>query len=82
VSAASGEGIPALVDRIETEFARRLVEVELLLPYEEGGRLAELHELAGDLTREDTADGVRVLARLPPNVATRYAPFTLAHKPA
>jgi GTP-binding protein HflX len=82
VSAASGEGIPALVDRIETEFARRLVEVELLLPYEEGGRLAELHELAGDLTREDTADGVRVLARLPPNVATRYAPYTLAHQPA
>ena len=35
------------------------------MPYDEGGRLAELHELAGDLEREDTPDGVRVLVRLP-----------------
>jgi GTP-binding protein HflX len=77
VSAVSGEGIPALIDRIAVEFARRLSDVELLLPYEEGGRLAELHELAGDLEREDTPDGVRVSARLPASVAARYAPFAL-----
>jgi GTP-binding protein HflX len=82
VSAVTGEGIPELVERIETEFARRLAEVELLVPYGEGGRLAELHELAGDLEREDTPDGVRVLARLPASIAARYAPFALTHKPA
>ena len=59
------------------EFARRLFEVELLVPYEEGGRLAELHELAGDLEREDTPEGVRVWARLPPGIAARYAPYVL-----
>ena len=79
VSAISGEGIPALIERIEVEFARRLSEVELLVPYEEGGRLAELHEIAGDLEREDTPEGVRVLARLPPGIAARYAPFALSH---
>jgi GTP-binding protein HflX len=78
VSAASGEGIPALIDRIEIEFARRLSEVELLVPYDEGGRLAELHELAGDLEREDTPDGVRIWARLPPGIAARYAPYALS----
>jgi GTP-binding protein HflX len=78
VSAESGEGIPGLVDRIEAEFARRLSEVELLLPYDEGGRLAELHALAGDLEREDTPDGVRVLVRLPASIAARYAPFVLS----
>jgi GTP-binding protein HflX len=78
VSAASGEGIPALIDRIEVEFSRRLSEVELLVPYDEGGRLAELHALAGDLEREDTPDGVRVSARLPASVAARYAPFALS----
>ncbi|MGZ4193835.1 MAG: GTPase HflX [Solirubrobacteraceae bacterium] len=77
VSAVSGEGIPALIDRIAVEFARRLSDVELLVPYEEGGRLAELHELAGDLEREDTPEGVRVSARLPASVAARYAPFAL-----
>ncbi|HEY5188666.1 MAG TPA: GTPase HflX [Solirubrobacteraceae bacterium] len=81
VSAVTGDGIPALIERIETEFSRRLSEVDLLVPYEEGGRLAELHELAGDLEREDTADGVLVHARLPAGVAARYAPFALTHKP-
>ncbi|MFZ1995816.1 MAG: GTPase HflX [Solirubrobacteraceae bacterium] len=78
ISAATGEGISALIERIQVEFARRLLDVELLVPYEEGGRLAELHELAGDLEREDTADGVRVSARLPASVAARYAPFALS----
>ncbi len=82
VSASSGEGITALVERIETEFARRLAEVELLVPYREGSRLAELHELAGDLQREDTPDGVRVLVRLPASIAARYEPFALSHRPA
>jgi GTP-binding protein HflX len=81
VSAVTGEGIPGLIETIEAEFERRLSEVELLMPYEEGGRLAELHELAGDLEREDTPDGVRVLVRLPAGVAARYAPFALTHKP-
>jgi GTPase len=82
VSAEDGEGIEMLIDRIEAEFARRLSEVELLVPYNEGGRLAELHELAGDLQREDTPDGVRVLARLPAGIAARFAPYALSHKPA
>jgi GTPase len=82
VSAVGGEGVAALIERIESEFERRLAEIELLMPYDEGRRLAELHELAGDLEREDTPDGVRVLARLPAGVAARYAPFALPHKPA
>jgi GTP-binding protein HflX len=73
----------AKADRIDAErraeLAHRLSEVELLVPYEEGGRLAELHEIAGDLEREDTPEGVRVLARLPPGIAARYAPFALSH---
>jgi GTP-binding protein HflX len=78
VSARSGEGLPELVARIEAEFRRRLEPVELLLPYNEGGRLAELHALAGDLEREDTPDGVRITARLPAGVAARFAPFALS----
>ncbi|MGA2926110.1 MAG: GTPase HflX [Solirubrobacteraceae bacterium] len=78
VSAQTGEGIPELVARIEDEFIRTLREVRLLIPYDAGGRLAELHELAGDLEREETADGVRVVARLPAAVAARYEPFALS----
>jgi GTPase len=82
VSAVTGEGLEALTERIEIEFARALQEIELLLPYDEGGRLAELHALAGDLVREDTASGVRVVARLPPGVAARYSRFALSTRSA
>jgi GTPase len=77
VSAVTGEGIDSLVERIETEFRRALSSVELLLPYREGGRLAELHSVAEGLQREDTAEGVRVVARLPAAVAARYERFAV-----
>jgi GTP-binding protein HflX len=77
VSALTGEGLDELRDRVQDEFRRTLRDVELLLPYEEGGRLAELHELADGLEREDTADGVRVTARLPETVAARYERFAV-----
>jgi GTPase len=78
VSAVSGEGLDALTERIEAEFERRLRSVELLLPYAEGGRLAELHDVAGELDREDTPEGVRVRARVPETVAARFAPYAVS----
>jgi GTP-binding protein HflX len=77
VSAITQEGFDDLQHAIEQAFARSLQSVELLLPYSEGGRLAELHDVAGDLHREDTAEGVHVVARLPAAVAERYARFSV-----
>ncbi len=77
VSSLTGEGLPGLTEAIEQEFARRLQAVELLIPYNEGARLADLHVLAGDLVREDTPEGVRVSVRLPPPVAERFAQFAI-----
>jgi GTPase len=65
VSALDGEGLGALRERIEKAFEDTLAQVELLIPYSEGARLSELHELAGDLDRTERADGVLVLARIP-----------------
>jgi GTP-binding protein HflX len=78
ISALTGEGLPELSAAIEQEFASRLRAVELLIPYSDGARLAELHAVAGDLIRADTPDGVRVSARLPPAVADRFVPFAVA----
>jgi GTP-binding protein HflX len=79
VSALTGEGLDALGERIEQSFQETLRPVDLLLPFDEGGRLAELHELAGDLERVDTAEGVRVRGRVPATVAERYARFAVAN---
>jgi GTPase len=75
VSALTGEGLDELGERLEAEFARSLRRVELLVPYQDGGRLAELHQLDGELEREDTPQGVRVTARLPIAVAARFDRF-------
>src|SRR3954449_12617064 len=77
VSAVTGEGLDELRDRVEDAFRRTLQPVELLVPYAEGGRLAELHDAAGDLEREETAEGVKIRARLPATVAERFARFAV-----
>ncbi len=78
VSGESGEGLEELGRRIERELRHTLRRVELLVPYADGGSLAELHELAGQVTREDTAEGVRVRALVPIRLAERFARFAVA----
>ena len=75
ISAETEEGIEALRERIEGAFAETLRPIELLVPYAAGDRLSELHEIAGDLEREDTADGVRVKARVPAGIVHRFFEF-------
>jgi GTP-binding protein HflX len=72
VSAITGEGLDQLRERIADEFERTLQDVELLVPFSEGGTLSELHDVAGDLERTDTPDGVLIQARLPSVVAERF----------
>jgi GTP-binding protein HflX len=79
VSALTGAGMEDLGDRVESAFHETLRAIDLLLPFDEGGRLAELHELAGELERTDTAEGVRVRGRVPVTVAERYARFAVSN---
>ncbi|HEX2103031.1 MAG TPA: GTPase HflX [Solirubrobacteraceae bacterium] len=78
VSALTGEGLDGLGERIERAFRATLRNVDLLLPFDQGGRLAELHDIAGDLDRTDTAEGVRVRGRVPATVAERFARFDVS----
>ncbi|HVW47119.1 MAG TPA: GTPase HflX [Solirubrobacterales bacterium] len=78
VSAITGEGLDDLRERIERAFAETLTEVELLIPYSQGGRLHELHEVAGELERTDGPDGVRVHARVPSAELHRFDDLAVA----
>ncbi|HKJ36938.1 MAG TPA: GTPase HflX [Solirubrobacterales bacterium] len=75
VSAETGEGIDALMDAIETAFDETLRPMKLLIPYDAGDSLSELHAVAGRLEREDVSEGVRVSARVPQALAHRFEPF-------
>ena len=81
LSAETGEGLERLGQEVEAKFLSSLRRMDLLLPYEEGGRLSELHDLAGEMEREDTPAGVRVKARVPASAAARFERFSVNGHP-
>ena len=79
VSALRGAGIEALRERIADRFSDRYEDVRLLLPYDEGGKLAELYALGAPIDeRRDGEDGVFVRARLPRREIGRFARYLVA----
>jgi GTP-binding protein HflX len=76
ISGETGVGLDDLRAAIEARFLATLLPMELLLPYGEGGTLSELHDLAGELERTDTAEGVRIRARVPAAAAPRFERFS------
>jgi GTP-binding protein HflX len=79
ISAQTGEGLDALRARIAERFEERYEVVELLVPYSEGGKLAELYALGPPIERRaDRADGVFIRARLPQREVRRFARFLVA----
>ena len=80
VSALTGEGLDDLRARIADRFADLFEPVRLLLPYQDGGKLNELYALGAPIEeREDTSEGVLVLARLPRREINRFARYLVGH---
>ena len=79
VSALGGEGLEELGGRVAEHFAERFEEVRLLVPYEDGAKLAELYALGAPIDeRRDEAEGVFIRARLPRRDLARFAPYVIA----
>jgi GTP-binding protein HflX len=79
VSARTGEGLDELRGHLAAFFADRFEPVALLLPYEEGGRLAELYALGAPIVeRVDRPEGVYVRAHLPHRELRRFGPYLVA----
>ena len=79
VSARTGEGLDELRAGLAARFADRFETVRLLVPYEHGGKLAELYALGAPIEeRSDRPEGVFVRARLPHRELRRFAAFFVA----
>jgi len=79
ISARTGAGLDELRARIAERFADRFEVVELLVPYAEGAKLAELYALGPPIeSRKDREDGVLIKARLPARDVRRFARFLVA----
>jgi GTP-binding protein HflX len=79
VSASTGECLDGLKSRIAELFSDRFEDVRLLVPYADGRALADLYDLGAPIAeRRDTAEGVRVRARLPRREIVKFARFLVA----
>jgi GTP-binding protein HflX len=79
VSAQTGEGLGELKALIARRFDGLLEQVRLLVPYEDGRGLSALYSLGAPIEqREDTPDGVLVLARLPRGEIRRFAAYLIS----
>ena len=82
VSSHTREGLEELEITIAEHFAGRFEPIELLVPHSEGGALSSLYALGAPISqRKDTADGVRIRARLPKAERDRYLRFEVAPEP-
>ena len=79
ISAATGEGIEDLKQRVAERFSDRFEEVRLLVPYDEGRVLSDLYALGAPIDeRTDTDAGVVVRARLPHREVRRFARYLVS----
>ncbi|HEV2054009.1 MAG TPA: GTPase HflX [Methylomirabilota bacterium] len=75
LSARTGEGVEALLNRIEGALRPGLVRVTLIIPYRDGTALAQCYERGRVLARSDDADGIHLDVELPPRLLAFVAPY-------
>ena len=78
VSARTGEGMDALLDRIERALRPGVQRVSLRIPYREGTALAQCYERGRVLSRSDEVDGIVLEVELPRRLLGPLKPYQLA----
>ncbi len=75
ISALTGQGLPALLQRIEEVLDEELVPIRARVPYERGDLVALLHQ-RGVVEREaHEPDGTYVVGRVPVGLLSRFTPY-------
>ena len=82
ISAITGEGLSELLARIEEAFDDQLVSLELLLPYQRGDLLGQIHQRGVIEREEHDPAGTWLSVRVPKDLASRLEPFTASEVPA
>ena len=75
ISAANGEGVPALLAQLGSQLRPIREFMELAVPHDQAGVIARLHEVAQVVERNYEGDTARFKARIPPHLHEEFAPF-------
>jgi GTP-binding protein HflX len=68
LSAQTGEGLEQLLVEIERVLSDNMLEIKLTLPYQRGDLVALIHDQGVVDHEEHTADGVNLVAHVPPRI--------------
>jgi len=75
VSARTGEGMDALLDRIERALRPGVERIRLRIPYRDGTALAQCYERGRVLARTDGVDGIDLEVELPRRLLRALEPY-------
>ena len=75
ISAATGEGIPALLAELGSQLRPVREFMELSVPHDQAGVIARLHEVGQVIERDYSGATARFKARIPPHLHEEFAPF-------
>lgn len=77
VSAATGDNIKVLLNRIEAFFKEQSLECTLLIPYSDGAAITELHTLNAVKETEYAEEGTKLTVTLPVSEKERFEKYIL-----
>ena len=77
ISAATGEGIDILLDRIRESVARNDVHVSVRVPYERGDLVSRIHAEGDVLTERHEPDGTAITATVPAALSRQLASLAI-----
>jgi GTP-binding protein HflX len=75
LSARTGAGVDALLERIVSGLEAATVQLELMIPYERGDVLADVHASGEVLDQHHNDTGTEVTVRLPHDSASRFRAY-------
>jgi GTP-binding protein HflX len=75
ISAATGEGMHALLGELSSQLRPVREFLELSVPQKQAGVIARLHEVAQVVERRYEGDRAHFKARIPPHLHNEFAPF-------
>ncbi len=75
ISAATGEGVPALLAELGSQLRPKREFLELRVPHDQAAVIARLHKVGQVVARRYNAKTVRFKARIPPHHHAEFAAF-------
>ena len=80
ISALTGQGVPALLQKVEAALYASLVPLSVVIPYQAGRIIALFHEQGIVDSVEHLATGVRMRGKIPERAAGHFRPYLDAGK--